>query len=217
MKICLNCGNEITNRNSKFCSQSCRTSYLREKSQRICVVCKKSFWVSPSSGKITCSAKCEKINRSQNGNKEKNMNSLRLAHEAASHSENSSSCETNSRAKSWVIESPEGNVYEINNLALWAENHKEILPSEPLRFCGGIRKIKYTLQGKVKRGVKSYMGWHLISYSESNHAREGFPDPKKRIPRHSIDDDERLERKRKRAREYYRKKKEGYYEGKENN
>lgn len=205
-KICLNCGKEIDGRNKKFCDQSCRTMYLQQR--RICVVCGKEFLVPPSSGKITCSTVCEKANRAKNGLSGENMNKLKLAHEAAAKSPNSSSCETNSRAKSWVIQSPEGTIYEVNNITLWARQNADILPSDPGKFSSGIIAIKGTIEGKKKRGSYQYRGWHLISYSEKNNARSELPEPKKRVPRKKMSEEERLEKKRERAREHYKNKKE---------
>ena len=60
---------------------------------------------------------------------------LEKAHQAAKASPNSAAVETNSRAKNWVIVSPTGEKYEVNNLALWARNHSSILPSTPGQFA----------------------------------------------------------------------------------
>ena len=130
---CLVCGND-KGRNKSFCSQKCRIEFLKNK--KICIICGKTFYAPPSSGKITCSLECEKQNRS-NKMKNNRMNEkiLEKAHQAAKASPNSAAVETNSRAKNWVIVSPTGEKYEVNNLALWARNHSSILPSTPGQFA----------------------------------------------------------------------------------
>lgn len=167
-KICLNCG-KVLGRNKLYCSQKCRAEYI--KSTRKCVICGKDFYASPSSEKKTCSKECEKIERTKNGKNGASAKNMIKAQKAAIKSPNSGRFETNAIAKSWVVKSPTGTVYKINNLSLWAMEHKDILPGTPLQFAGGIRDIKRTMLGKKKRGACQYKGWTLISWNEENKAR----------------------------------------------
>lgn len=169
MKKCYNCGKEIIGRNKYYCSQKCRAEYI--KNARECVICGKKFYAAPTSGKRTCSKECEKKERAKNGKMGASAENLKLAQDVAKISPNSGKFETNAIAKSWVIQSPDGERYEVNNLDLWAREHSNILPGTPLQFSDGIRKIKMTLQGKRKRGCYQYKGWMLIDWSEENKAR----------------------------------------------
>ena len=202
---CIVCGKE-KGRNKFFCSQKCRMKHI--KNEKICAVCGKAFFSPPSSGKITCSIECEKKSRSaMMKNSESNRIILEKAHIAAKNSPNSAAVETNSRAKSWVIRSPEGEKYEISNLALWARENASIIPGTPIQFADGIRRIKQTLLGSKARGALQYKGWTLEKFFDENLARKGFPESKKHPPRSKMSDDERLRRKRESAKKYYQKRK----------
>lgn len=205
-KKCLGCGRVLIGRNKMFCSQECRMKYLRN--MKRCVICGKEFHAPPSSLKETCSAECESENRRRNG-KENPVYAITLAmaHEAAKTNPNTAPVETNRGAKSWVIVSPEGKKYEINNLALWARDHEEILPGSARQFADGIRKIKQSIQGKRKRPAYQYKGWTLESWSEENFARNDFPVNEKKPPRVRMSDSERRRRKRERERKRYQEKK----------
>lgn len=202
---CIVCGKE-KGRNKFFCSQKCRMKHIKNK--KICAVCGKAFFSPPSSGKITCSIECEKKNRSaMMKNSESNRIILEKAHIAARNSPNSAAVETNSRAKSWAIRSPEGEKYEINNLALWARENSSIIPGTPKQFADGIRRIKQTLLGSKVRGALQYKGWTLENFHDENLARIGLPNPRKHPIRSKMSDDERLRRKRESAKKYYQKRK----------
>ena len=202
---CVVCGKD-KGRNKLFCSQECRVKYLRNK--RTCVICGREFLAPPSSGKITCSVECERKNRMINWKTNPiYAMTLERAHEAAKTNPNTAPVETNATAKSWVIVSPQGTRYEINNLALWAREHTDILPSTPDLFCDGIRAIKRTQEGKKKRGAHQYRGWTLEKYYDENLSRKDLPERKKRVSRSRMSDEQRLERKRQRARDQYQKRK----------
>ena len=64
IKICLNCGKKLE-RNKYYCSHKCRAEYIQN--MKTCVICGKKFPASPSSGKLTCSKECERIERANNG------------------------------------------------------------------------------------------------------------------------------------------------------
>ena len=166
---CIVCGKN-KGYNKMFCSQKCRAEYLSHK--RKCVICGKYFYAPPSSQKKTCGSECERKNRVEIGKTNpKVIESLQKAHSALKKSPNSGSFETNSRAKSWVIVSPDGTKYAINNLALWANEHADIIPSSPDRFADAIRTIKYTQMGKKKKGCFQHKGWTLEAFYDDNLSR----------------------------------------------
>ena len=167
-QTCLNCGGDL-GRNKYYCSQKCRAEYIRN--HKKCVICGKYFYASPSSEKKTCSKACEKIERATIGKIGKSAQNLINAQKAAALSPNSGRFETNAIAKSWVVQSPDGTIYNINNLSLWASEHADMLPGTPTQFSYGIRSIKRTIQGKKKRGCYQYKGWTLLDWSEENKAR----------------------------------------------
>lgn len=206
-KTCIVCGKSI-GINKMFCSQKCRKEYLKNK--RACIICGKLFWAAPSSGKLTCSIECEKKNRSIVSMENKYIvQGLKKAHEIAKTHPNTAPVETNASAKSWVLVSPDGEKYYVDNLALWARENSDIIPGTERQFCDSIRKIKYTMQGKRKRGNYQYKGWTLEEYFEENHARKNMEPIKIKKPRTKMSDEERLRRKRERAKEYYKRKKTG--------
>lgn len=200
MKICKNCGKEYTGQNKMFCSKECRAEFSKNK--KVCPVCHKKFWSPKSSQVVTCSRECETINRARIGKTESNLKILKLAREAAAESPNTGDHNTNVHAKSWGLVSPDGELYEVDNLSKWCRDHADIIPyHDPKVFTRQLYKIK---EGKVN----SAGGWTLKWWSEENRAREGMPGPKQRAKRTKMSNEERLERKRRHAREYYRRKKE---------
>lgn len=210
IRRCIACGKILSGRNKLYCNQACRVQYLRNK--RTCIICGKEFWASPSSEVVTCSIECERKNRVYKGKKTPEIvQGLQKAHVAAKESQNTGPFETNHSAKSWIIKDPDGKRYEINNLALWARENEKILPGTIRQFCDGIRGIKQSVEGRKKRGAYQYKGWTLETYYEENMARKDIPESKPRKKRTKMTEEERLEKKRKRAREYYRKRKNDYH------
>lgn len=192
-KICPICGKDI-GRNKVYCSKACRTEGSRN--YKTCVICGKRFWSPPSAGTKTCGRECEKVLRHENGLSA----GIEKAYIASMFSPNSGKFPENAMAKSWVIQSPDGVIYNIDNLKLWSEQNAEMLPSSPLRFADGIRRIKVSLTGKrAKNCSYQYRGWHLLSWSEENNLRvqKGLPPRKKPNPRkEKLSDEKRLEKKR---------------------
>ena len=198
---CVNCGKEIENRNKKYCSQKCRTAFLRN--YRTCIVCGKEFYAKPSSNVKTCSRECEYINRSNNGRSEKNMEQLRKAWDAINTNPNAGQFDTNVHAKSWGLMSPDGKVHEVNNLAKWYRDNVDKLNLPYSTSQNGARNF-VTEICKVKRGkAKTAGGWTLVWWSDENHAREGMEYPHVSPKRTKMTEEERLERKRIRAKETY--------------
>lgn len=202
MKICKNCGEEYTGRNKYFCSSKCKAAYM--KNFRICPICGARFYAPPSSGVRTCGdSECSKKYRSQMCGAISREN-MKKAIEDGKNNPNTGGKETCAIAKSWVISSPSGEIYYIDNLKLWSEQHEDLLPGSALHFAQGIRDIKRTIQGKKKRGSNQYKGWHLVEFYEENlsRIREGIPEPRHFNKRQSkMCEEERLRRKRER---YYK-------------
>ena len=158
-QTCLNCGGDL-GRNKYYCSQKCRAEYIRN--HKKCVICGKYFYASPSSEKKTCSKACEKIERATIGKIGKSAQNLINAQKAAALSPNSGRFETNAIAKSWVVQSPDGTIYNINNLSLWASEHADMLPGTPTQFSYGIRSIKRT--SEASHDWKSQASFHGLTH-----------------------------------------------------
>lgn len=203
IKTCLNCGQPIAGRNKLYCNQQCRAEHLRH--THICPICGKEFYAAPSAEVHTCgAAECESEWRSEHAEAAKS--NLPAAWDGTRKSPNSGRFETNVTAKSWVIADPSGRTYEINNLKLWCDNNADLLPVVPATFYRGIIDVKKTLLGTKKRGSKQYRGWTIVRWNDVNLAAKDYTAPQK-TPRKKMSDDERLTKKRERAREYYRRQK----------
>ncbi len=124
-------------------------------------MCGKYFYASPSSGKKTCSKACEKVERATNGKIGKSAQNLITAQKAAVVSPNSGRFETNAIAKSWVVQSPVGTIYNINNLSLWASEHADMLPGTPKTvFFMGSRQSSKPYKERRKEVVISTKAGH---------------------------------------------------------
>lgn len=202
---CVVCGKE-KGRNKLYCSVKCRAEAQRN--MRKCGICGKEFYSAPSGTERTCSRECSAKLRHFYGMSEQNKEVLKKAHAGYEESPNTGRKDTNANAKSWVIQSPGGDVYRINNLKKWAIDNEDIIsPIKPDLFSSGIRDIKRYLLGKHKSGSAQYKGWRLLEWSEENKAREGFPERKKRKPRkQKMSEEERLKRKREREKRRNEKK-----------
>ena len=72
--VCINCGKAFTifsNKDSKYCSNACKSAYRRKQGadiyiERKCIVCGISFLVNGNSTGFCCSAKCRAIYGHQN-------------------------------------------------------------------------------------------------------------------------------------------------------
>lgn len=116
----------------------------------------------PHPKKKTCSKACEKIERATIGKIGKSAQNLINAQKAAALSPNSGRFETNAIAKSWVVQSPDGTIYNINNLSLWASEHADMLPGTPTQFSYGIRSIKRT--SEASHDWKSQASFHGLTH-----------------------------------------------------
>lgn len=152
-----------------------------------CVICGKAF-KAPPSGRSTCSDACEaELRRKQHKGKTFNWGkkarerlasqgqteNLKKGTPAAQVSPLAGRFETNVNAKYWVIESPMGDVYEIDNLTLWARKHTELFGKLPCehsvgQIVHGFYTAKRAILGKPKQHTPTYMGWQILKFGEKS-------------------------------------------------
>lgn len=161
---CPICG-KSNGRNKKACSHECYAK-LRQHT-KTCAVCGAEFEAPPSSDKITCSRACSTENRKRMQATGIYGESIERMHEAIPNSPLTGRFETHMHAKSWIIQAPDGQIYECRNLINWLREHEDLLDGTVKQAFDGICKIKYTMQGRRPRTKsKSWKGWTLINYGE---------------------------------------------------
>lgn len=160
---CKVCGKSI-GRNKNCCSMECYAIYKSHK--KTCIVCGKEFYCSPSADTVTCNAECSKCNRQIKHLNGSYNDSLNKAHEAIKTSPLTGKFATHMRAKEWVIQSPDGEIYRCRNLLNWLREHEDLIDGTPKQAWDGIVKIKYSMQGKRKNPSKSWKGWTLIEFGD---------------------------------------------------
>lgn len=149
------------------------------KNKKICVVCGRPFDCPPSSKKITCSAECSRIRKSQSHAGKRNQwsdksrdklrargqtENLKLGTDAAKKSPKSGRFETNINAKVWKLTSPEGKVYICKNLSLWCRDHCDLFGFDATEHNAiiirtGLTNAKRGAQGKPTAQACTYKGW----------------------------------------------------------
>lgn len=155
--------------NQKYCKKCAKNHKYQPKNYN-CIVCNANFtnkWK-----KNTCSPECEKILRSQKSTERQPKGhklspelrqkcidrgiaeSVRLAHMA---NPKTGAFDTNIHAKSWVLQDPCGNIYNITNLQNFFRKHPELIPETTYsKATKRIQSLKYT-------GHK-WHGWKLIAW-----------------------------------------------------
>lgn len=167
-KKCIVCGKELGSRQLKYCSNKCKG--LDKQGYKKCVVCGKEFKESASSLRVCCSAECSRINRQIMG---KSSDTSKMIKKAAAISKEIGP-EKHWNSRHWVIQSPDGKVYEINNLMNFIRENPSLFDGTPKQAFDGFQKIRATMEGKrPKAKAKSWKGWHLISYSKNDDAYTG--------------------------------------------
>ena len=160
--VCINCGGPL-GRNKMYCSQRCRAEYL--KSKRKCVVCGKMFYAPPSSDSKCCSKTCSKIHRSKlhaSGNYNKSVPSM-MKGKAEFWAEHTG--EKHINAKHWIIQSPDGEIYDCQNLFFFIREHPDLFDGTERQAFDGFEKIKSSIEGKRKNPSYTWKGWRLLDYS----------------------------------------------------
>ena len=164
-KYCLICGKELTGRQKKYCSKKCMG--LSKQGYKICVVCGKKFKDSASNQNCCCSYECSKIHR-QNLHKVGVYNdTMNKMHKRYSEKVEEIGKNNHWISKHWVISSPEGKIYECDNLLNFIREHQELFDGTVRQACDGIQKIKASQEGKRKRPTTQWKGWKLISCTEN--------------------------------------------------
>ncbi|HML33878.1 hypothetical protein [Sporomusa sphaeroides] len=146
---------------------------------RHCVICGTPFPAYPSDKKVTCSKECSTENKRRTHTGKSNQwsvearqrksaegmtDNLKKGTPAAKASPIAGPFETNQNALTWVLKSPEGEIYEVRNLALWLREHADMLDGTPEQAEAGIKQIKRSMEGKTKRTVAQWKGWRLIEW-----------------------------------------------------
>lgn len=151
-----------------------------------CVECGSDFYAPPSSGKITCSKKCQKKRRSRlltghtvtdetklkmsnNAKKRGYTDNLKKGTTAAMASEKAGQSEKNSSAKTFLIVAPDGRQFEVTNLRHWIRNNIDMFDCEKTeknidRISNGFYTIKKNIKKKL-RG-QTYKGWTIYSWDD---------------------------------------------------
>lgn len=157
-----------------------------------CVICGAEFSTPPSNNKSTCSPACSSKWRAKKHTGLSNVWSSAArerARGAAARTGNLKNgtiaaqklpeCQRgpqNREAKIWHLRDPEGNPVVAVNLQDWARHHTEDFGMEPTEqsasnIASGIRQIKRSMEGKIKRNGKpmsvyTYKGWTLVAWED---------------------------------------------------
>lgn len=160
--ICPICGSP-TGRNSVACSRKCYNLYRSNK--KTCVICGKEFYSPPSSETKTCSKECSSENHRRLMDQYKY-----ILHEKSVKSRMKDprfqKDENYIRAKTWIIMAPDGTIYKCRNLLHWCRTHEDLYEGTCKQAWDGLTKIKYSKQGKRKRGSSQWKGWTLLGWGE---------------------------------------------------
>ena len=150
------------------CSQACSRELRRrnglaqfgggKQEVRTCVICGKSFRVSPSSSNSTCSPGCRRRRMSQVGATH-DLTEMQRGKRAAAN------CQPDQRhfaAKFWRLRAPDGTIYEFKNLAHFVRSHPALFEPEHLRLCSGhlyATLMLGALRPDRARSIPSWRGW----------------------------------------------------------
>lgn len=164
---CPICG-KPNGRNKITCSMAC---YAKWKTQhKACIVCGATFADPQSNPTVTCSTECSKKHRQELYAAGIYDDALTRAHEALTSSPLTGRFDTHVNAKEWIIQAPDGQIYECRNLLNWLRDHADMLNGTPRQAWDGIAKIKYTMQGKRKNPSHQWKGWRLIKWGTEYYA-----------------------------------------------
>ena len=159
--ICRVCG-KPTGRNKYCCSAKCYADFRQH--YRLCAVCHTPFKCPPTSDVKCCSKKCSEIYRSdlhKKGVYDESISKMIAARDAYFAEHNG---ENHPNAKRWVIQSPDGKIYECRNLLNFIRENPDLFDGTARRACDGIIKIKASMQGKRKNPCYSWRGWKLLEW-----------------------------------------------------
>ena len=66
--------------------------------------------------------------------------------------------------RSWVLLSPTGKRYDVQNVGLFCKEHAAEYGENPETLASGLRTLKRKMQGKANRPGQSHKGWRLESW-----------------------------------------------------
>ena len=162
--LCPVCGKD-KGRNKIACSWACNSALRSNKKE--CVICGKEYLCPPTNYVKTCSKQCSSALRTKI-NKEKAVYNEALVTARANLAESPifQPDENHVNARTWVIKSPSGEVYECRNLMNFIRENAELFNNEIRQAWDGITKIKYSMQGKRKFKSSQWKGWTLIEWGD---------------------------------------------------
>lgn len=156
---------------------------------RQCVVCGRAFTAAPSAKKITCSAECSAIRKSQSHIGKRNVwspearaqlserrkaegltDNARKGLTVAMARPDSQRGPQHREAKIWVLIDPDGHRHEVTNLLHWSRAHAQLfdIPADDAdreRIARNIRsgfgQIVQSRLGHRKDPIYTYKGWGL--------------------------------------------------------
>ncbi len=160
-RSCMVCGKRMPPNNHKYCSMECRKIQ-----PKICPVCGKTY----RSPYATCGAECATERKKLDPDWDDKMQRyIRSALSALAQSPYTAPGELNYKAKHWILQAPDGAVYEIDNLAHFIREHPDLFPpSERERAMKGLCGLKASALGKTKRRNLTWFGWRLLGFREQN-------------------------------------------------
>lgn len=170
-RYCAVCGAELHGRQSKYCSKKCMGA--AKQNYKTCPVCGKKFKMNKKNTTVCCSLECSKIHRGQLHKDGVYDQTMRELWGGALKKVEEIGPEKHWGSKHWVIESPDGKVYEVNNLWNFIRTNPELFDGTARQAFDGFAKIKQTMEGNPKRNEKSWKGWKLIRCTENKERYHG--------------------------------------------
>ncbi|MCL2034691.1 MAG: hypothetical protein FWG94_08165 [Oscillospiraceae bacterium] len=164
-KKCTLCGKQVKEIRRRFCSYKC--AGLARQNYKLCVICGEKFSSPPSAETKTCgNPDCVKQHRLNVSHLPQISGSVDKGREAYQSTLAGQRGPEFHGAKHWVIQAPDGKVYECRNLLHWCRENEHLFDGAARQAWDGIVKIKYSMQGKRKRPVGQWKGWKLLSWSD---------------------------------------------------
>ena len=161
---CPICGKPMPKTNKKACSYKCYG--LLKQGYKTCVVCGKSFADPAANLTVTCSPACSHAHRQHLHKSGVYASATEKMLAAKSASPILQPNENHINARSWIIQSPGGEIFKCRNLRHWLRQHESMLDGTVQQAWDGISKIKYGMQGKRKNPNHQSKGWRLLEWGD---------------------------------------------------
>lgn len=162
MSYCKVCGKPLPAKHHTYCSRACQS--LDRQHKRICAVCGKKFKAAPTDNSVCCSKECSAKHKEQLHKAGVYDYAVQKWLDSKSKFFAEHSGPEHVNAKHWVIQAPDGQIYECQNLMYFIKNNPELFDGTSKQAFDGFAKIKASLQGKRKFPSYSWKGWRLIDY-----------------------------------------------------